>query len=258
MNSSTSAIAGNPIAQRIKQAVLAVEPGATILLYGSRARGDARPDSDWDVLVLVDGAVDGERRSRIHDAVLPIDLETNVEVNVMTRSRSAWSDPKKRRDWFQINVERDAVPLTPYEPRQPPATEEEMAEARERTVGDWLRSAGEALKDAEVLASGERWSRCVSALYYSAFYAVTALLLQRGLRFSRHAAVQGAFNAHFGRTGIISPDLVDLYNGLYRRRRYADYDPWSEFTAEDVRPLIDDTRRFLSAVERLLAQPPQA
>ncbi len=28
--------------------------GTKIILFGSRARGDERPDSDWDVLVLLD------------------------------------------------------------------------------------------------------------------------------------------------------------------------------------------------------------
>jgi len=32
---------------KIKQAVQAIEPQAQIFLYGSRARNDAQPDSDW-------------------------------------------------------------------------------------------------------------------------------------------------------------------------------------------------------------------
>jgi len=34
----------------IRDTIRATEPTAQIILYGSRARGDAREDSDWDVL----------------------------------------------------------------------------------------------------------------------------------------------------------------------------------------------------------------
>lgn len=38
--------------QLIKQNVLEIDPTAQVWLYGSRAKGKARDDSDWDVLVL--------------------------------------------------------------------------------------------------------------------------------------------------------------------------------------------------------------
>jgi predicted nucleotidyltransferase len=37
---------------RVKTAVHALSPEAEIILYGSRAKGTARADSDWDFLIL--------------------------------------------------------------------------------------------------------------------------------------------------------------------------------------------------------------
>jgi predicted nucleotidyltransferase len=36
----------------VKRTVLAIDLLAEVWLFGSRARGDSRPDSDWDFLVL--------------------------------------------------------------------------------------------------------------------------------------------------------------------------------------------------------------
>ena len=63
--------------RRIRETVHAIEPTAQIILYGSRARGDAEPDSDWDLLVLLDGDVTDER-VRFVKALYELERETDT------------------------------------------------------------------------------------------------------------------------------------------------------------------------------------
>jgi predicted nucleotidyltransferase len=96
---------------RARDAVHAVEPGAAVILYGSRARGDATADSDWDLLVLVEGRVDRDRERRIHDRLYDLELETEAVLVALVHSRDDWNSPLYRAMPLHANVEREGIVL---------------------------------------------------------------------------------------------------------------------------------------------------
>jgi len=96
---------------QVKAAVLAVEPGAEVILYGSRARGDAEPDADWDLLVLLDGPVNADRITRTRHRVYEVEWETGEVLSTIVESRDAWNGPPTLDTPFHRNVEREGVVL---------------------------------------------------------------------------------------------------------------------------------------------------
>ena len=76
--------------ERVKQAVHEVEPAADIVLYGSRARGDAHAESDWDFLILLDGVVDEARTDAIRHRLYEIEWDCGEVLCSIVRSRQEW------------------------------------------------------------------------------------------------------------------------------------------------------------------------
>ncbi|HZV50196.1 MAG TPA: nucleotidyltransferase domain-containing protein [Candidatus Dormibacteraeota bacterium] len=74
----------------VKKAVQAIEPESRVVLYGSRARGDARLWSDWDVLVIVPGRVTADRWTAIRDRLtdLELDMDNDPVLSVLVVSRT--------------------------------------------------------------------------------------------------------------------------------------------------------------------------
>ena len=96
---------------RIKRVILDLEPKADVILYGSRARHDESADSDWDLLVLVDGPMSASRVDAIQNQLYEIEWETGEVLCSFIRNRQEWHSPRMACTPFYQNVEREGVRL---------------------------------------------------------------------------------------------------------------------------------------------------
>jgi predicted nucleotidyltransferase len=98
------------ISQLIRHYINAIDPKADVILYGSRARGDERPDSDWDILILTDYSVDLITERKFRDKLYDLELETGEPLSIFVYSKSDWLT-KQRITPFYENVTQEGVRL---------------------------------------------------------------------------------------------------------------------------------------------------
>ena len=79
-------------------------------LFGSYARGDWGPDSDVDVLVVVRGLTEPERRE-IFDLAWDIYAQRLIHVNPLALSDAEWADLVSRERRIVADIEREGIAL---------------------------------------------------------------------------------------------------------------------------------------------------
>ena len=117
-----------------------------------------------------------------------------------------------------------------------------------------LEKARETLEDARILAAAGRWNACVNRLYYSCFFAVSALLIQYDLSSSKHSGVRGLFNQNFVKTGKVSKDLAKIFNDLFERRKESDYVDFVHFEEGQVLPWVSRVEEFVDYIASLVEE----
>ncbi len=69
------------------------------------------------------------------------------------------------------------------------------------------KKAKETLTDAKILLDANSLNSSVNRIYYSLFYAVSALLYLKGLSSSKHTGIKSLFNEQFVKTGLVDAKL---------------------------------------------------
>ena len=96
----------------LRGSIIALLPsGASVLLFGSRARGTHRPDSDWDLLILLNR--EGRSTWEDYDNVgYPLNMlfwNLGQNVNTIIQTKEEWN--QKHFTPFYKNVMEDAIIL---------------------------------------------------------------------------------------------------------------------------------------------------
>lgn len=83
------------VANLIRQSINRIDDKAEVILFGSRARGDEKEDSDWDIVVLTDYPVNLEKEMKFREHIYDLELERGEHFSLFFYSKKEWSTKHK-------------------------------------------------------------------------------------------------------------------------------------------------------------------
>jgi uncharacterized protein len=98
------------ITQLIRQKINDLDPNAEVILFGSRARGDERNDSDWDILILTDYPADLQLERNFRQNLYDLELEIGEPFSVFVYSKFDWNSKQRITPFYQ-NITHEGIVL---------------------------------------------------------------------------------------------------------------------------------------------------
>lgn len=103
--------ADRELLRKCKAAITEVVPDAEVILYGSRARGDAHEDSDYDILVLTDKPATMALEEKLVGCLFPLELDSEKVLTIIIYNRQQWNTPLYRVMPLHKNIDSEGVSL---------------------------------------------------------------------------------------------------------------------------------------------------
>ena len=94
----------------IKKSIKDIEPLSEIILFGSRARGDQKQDSDWDLLILVPYAAGIKEEQIFRHKLFEIELKFGQAISTLVKNKSEWESKFRFTPLYQ-NIVEEGVSL---------------------------------------------------------------------------------------------------------------------------------------------------
>jgi len=84
-------------------------PGAEVYLYGSRARGNAKRISDWDILILLNlKNISFDLETKFMNEFYEVELETGELISPLVYTKSDWNERRSITPLYE-NIKKEGV-----------------------------------------------------------------------------------------------------------------------------------------------------
>jgi uncharacterized protein (UPF0332 family) len=127
-----------------------------------------------------------------------------------------------------------------------------MTRAKNDLINYRIARAKDTYDDALILSEKEKWNSTINRLYYAAYYAVMAVLLDSDLKPTTHNGTKSNFSEYFIKTGKIEARYGKMYSQLFTWRQKGDYDDLYDFQKDNVIPYFEPVNELIMIIEKMI------
>ena len=121
-----------------------------------------------------------------------------------------------------------------------------------KVVRYWWSRADTSLLSAQRELEAGALEYSINRLYYSMFYAVSAVLFERQMSFNKHSGVRAAFHREIIKKGLLDVKWGKLYDQLFEDRQEGDYMAMVTFDKQYVESRLALCTEFLQELRHLV------
>jgi uncharacterized protein (UPF0332 family)/predicted nucleotidyltransferase len=244
-------LTADPVLRRFDREIERLFPGRVrqVILYGSRARGEHRADSDYDLAVVVAGDRPDTHPPELTRLQRDLYEQTGAEIR-------AWiATPRDiaQATLFAHHLRRDGFDIRSG--RKIEARDADSAQGAEmdKIVASLMRYARESLDTAKATLRIDLPHVAARESYMAVYHAAQALIFARtGAAPKTHSGVNARFNDVARHLPGLPRDLVDFVNGAYKFKERADYHTGEPIGRSEAEAALGAARRTVAAIASML------
>ncbi|MCL6097421.1 MAG: HEPN domain-containing protein [Bacteroidetes bacterium] len=115
-----------------------------------------------------------------------------------------------------------------------------------------IQQSEAALREVEFLLEHKMLSLATNRIYYSIFYAISAISIKDNYSTSKHTRLLGWFNKNYINSGMLPKEFGKMIYACFENREKSDYDFLFELTKEEINGYYELAKKFISAVKEMI------
>ena len=119
-----------------------------------------------------------------------------------------------------------------------------------------LESASTTFAEVPSHMENKFYRTAANRLYYACYYAASALLINDSYEAHTHSGVKTLLGLHYFSQNKLDMSFSKMYRQLFNLRQTGDYEDLIKIDEEEVKPFVEFTEQFISAIENLISSQP--